>query len=239
MKIIKLDTIGSTNSFLKDLSAQEEIASGTCVVANTQNAGRGQRGNTWFFEPNKSLACSVFVRFSGVESTQQFEVLIASTWAVYKLLKTLQIPHLKIKWPNDILSDSKKICGILVETSTKGNFITQAVIGVGLNVNNTVFPELPQASSMFLASKRTFNLDTLTQALCDQIISCCSQVNTGLSFKTKYESVLFKKDKVQVFEINNTLVNGIIRGITNTGELCLETAQDLRSYPVKAIRMHF
>ncbi|TFG78733.1 MAG: biotin--[acetyl-CoA-carboxylase] ligase, partial [Flavobacteriales bacterium] len=148
MRIVKLNAIDSTNCYLKGLMQTEALEDFTVVVANQQNSGRGQMGSKWTSEPGKNLIMSVLKIFNDLPAEQQFSLNVCVSLAVFDTLKSLEIPKLSIKWPNDILSGNLKIGGILIENSLLGTQIRSAIIGLGLNVNQTDFVDLPNASSL-------------------------------------------------------------------------------------------
>ena len=159
MHIIKLSAIDSTNSYLRQLSAAQILADYTVVMTERQTEGRGQMGTQWDAQEGKNLTVSVFKDISFLKIEAQFYISIAVALAISDVLKYFGLKRVKVKWPNDILSENKKIAGILIENVIKQNQIQHTIIGVGLNVNQTEYPDLPQASSMRLLSGRVFSLD--------------------------------------------------------------------------------
>ena len=148
MQIIKLNAIDSTNQYLHDLIGKISLEDFAVVTARYQTKGRGQRATTWQSEKDKNLIISVLKKEIDLNPQRQFLLNIVVSLALFKTLETLQIPKLSIKWPNDILSHDKKIAGILIELILKKNTIDKAIIGIGLNVNQTNFKELSSASSL-------------------------------------------------------------------------------------------
>ena len=121
MKIIKLDAIDSTNSFLKALSAQETCENFTVVSTESQTQGKGQRGSGWTSEAGKNLAFSVLYNQKIEEITSLFTLNIVVALSVVEALKTVSNLNFSIKWPNDILAENKKIAGILIENTFKNS----------------------------------------------------------------------------------------------------------------------
>src|SRR4051812_26319982 len=119
MNRIKLDAIGSTNDFLKELSAAESVENYTVVTAENQTKGKGQMGSQWDSEVGKNLIMSVLVKEFIQDASRIFNLNIVFSVAVIDVLKAVEIPKLTIKWPNDIMSDNKKIGGILIENNFK------------------------------------------------------------------------------------------------------------------------
>ena len=148
MNINKLNAIDSTNSYLKQLSVGDGLDDFTVVVTEHQTQGRGQMGSVWESEHSKNLMFSVFKRFKDLKVDSHFYVSMAVSLAVCDALKLFHLKQLKIKWPNDILSEQKKICGILIENVIKQERIQSSIIGVGLNVNQVNFTNLPNAASL-------------------------------------------------------------------------------------------
>ena len=157
MKLIKLDAIDSTNEFLKGLSSKQNIENFTVVSAENQFKGKGQRGAVWSSEASKNLVMSILIKDFLSDITQIFNLNIAVSLAVMEALESLNIPNLSIKWPNDIMSYNKKIGGILIENVIKSDGTINSVVGLGLNVNQINFENLPKASSMAVIAGKQFN----------------------------------------------------------------------------------
>lgn len=241
MRIIKLDAIDSTNSYLRNLSATELLEDYTVVVANTQTNGRGQMGTVWCSDTSQNLTSSVFKEVRFLDFHNQYYLNIVVALSIIKLLNYLNIPKLSIKWPNDILSENKKICGILIENVIKQNVLSSSIIGVGLNVNQTVFKGLPKASSLKLIMGKNFNLEELLLLFISNLELYFSALeNKQFSdLKEKYESLLFKKNKPSTFKnAEGKLFSGFIYGISQEG--CLQVLledNDLQSFNLKEIEL--
>ncbi|MDC8006130.1 biotin--[acetyl-CoA-carboxylase] ligase [Aureisphaera galaxeae] len=239
MNIIKLNAIGSTNEYLKNLSKETNLADGTVVMAKDQTKGRGQMGTSWWSESGKSLAFSVFKSFEGIALDQQFTITIQVSLSLIKCLQQFGIPNLSVKWPNDIMSDGKKLCGILIENQVQGNRVTATVVGIGLNVNNNAFPKLPKATSMLLSSGHTFPVEGVFQTIIQEIIGGLTHFYADHHHLFgMYEESLFRKDQVSVFSANEKQFNGIIRGISPMGELKVELEDEaVQTYRLKEIQL--
>lgn len=146
MKYLVLEEVDSTNSYISAHAA--ELEDMTMVMAGTQTAGRGQRGNSWESEPGLNLTFSLFFRPKGVKPAEQFAISEATALAVTDMLASAGI-EAKVKWPNDIYVDDRKICGILIEHSLLGNSLEHSCLGIGINVNQTEFrSDAPNPVSM-------------------------------------------------------------------------------------------
>ncbi|PHR14848.1 MAG: biotin--[acetyl-CoA-carboxylase] ligase [Aequorivita sp.] len=241
MKIIKLNAIDSTNSYLKQLSKETCLQDETVVLTNRQISGRGQMGNLWLSREGQSLTFSMFKAFDRLQIERQFMISMAVSLAIVKALKSLNVPNISIKWPNDILSANKKIGGILIENVLEGNYVKHSIIGIGLNVNETDFLKLPQASSLKLETGKTFFLEEVFQSIVISVFQNLKDL-TQKNFediKLKYENELFQKEKVSVFETpDGSRFNGIINGVSEIGELLVETENEgLRKFQLKEVRL--
>ena len=225
MKIIKLNAIDSTNNYLLGLLRKELVEDLTVVLAEDQQKGRGQRDYIWVSKAQKSLTFSVFKRFSSLLLKHQFSISMAVSIGIKKVLDTYEIPDVTIKWPNDIMSRSKKLAGILIENQSKGSSIISSVIGVGMNVNEDHFENLPQATSLLLSSGRSFSREGLFLDLIRAIESELDRLNENNldSIYKEFERCMFKRGVVSVFKEPHGLpFNGRILGVSDTGELKIE-----------------
>jgi len=223
LKTIKLNAIDSTNSFLKELVLNSAVENFTVVVTDRQLKGRGQQGNSWVSESFKSLIFSVFVTFDNFDVLDNKYLNFAVSLAIFDALQEESIPWLSIKWPNDILSGNKKICGVLIENSLKGSKISSSVIGIGLNVNQTSFPDsLKKASSLKLLSNKDFKLEKLLESIVSKLKSKIEILNAR-DFKRleiEYLNVLYKKNIPTMFKNSkDVLFMGMINGISKEGKL--------------------
>lgn len=240
MNIIKLSAIDSTNSYLINLGKKEVLEDPTIVVSITQEKGRGQLGSQWQSTPHKSLTFSVFKRFEDLPIQRMSVITFAVSNAIYKELKNLSLPSLTIKWPNDIMSYSKKVAGILIENQVKQGKIISSVIGIGLNVNEENFDKLIQATSILLSTGVKQNLDELLLKISKAILEELEKIENGefQHLKAAYENSLFRKNKITVFEnTKGDRFNGIIRGVTDSGEIVIENEQEiLNTYYLKELK---
>ena len=241
LNLIKLNATDSTNTYLKQLVRETSISDETVVLADKQLKGRGQMGNGWRSEKGQSLTFSMFKRFDGLIGERQFMISMAVSLAIAEALKDFDIPSVSIKWPNDILSGNKKIGGILIENVLEGNFIKYAIIGIGINVNESSFPSLPKASSLKLQTGKTFNLDEVLHTIIRSVFAELQDLGNQefFSLKNKYENNLFRIGKVSVFEnIEGRRFNGIIKGISDIGELIMEPEDEpIQKFQMKQLKL--
>lgn len=241
MNIIKLNATDSTNLYLKNLVLSGTPDDLTVVVADLQTKGRGQMGENWNSEYGKNLTFSVLKEIKNFNIKDQFQLNICVSLAIFDALNALKIPDLKIKWPNDILSGTSKICGILIENIIKGTEIRVSIIGVGLNVNQTDFPNLFNASSLKLLLEKMFILDDVLERLLLNIKDRLGQLESDgiISMTKSYQKVLFRKDQPSVFRNKDgKLFNGIITGVSKIGKLqVLTETNGLKEFDLKQIKL--
>ena len=239
MKIIKLNAIDSTNSFLKEMAQTSTLENFTVVVANAQTKGRGQMGTSWLSEANKNLLCSVFVRFDSFPISHQVLVNYAVSIAIVNVLKSYQLQKVMIKWPNDILSSNKKICGVLVENVMQKDEIKSSIIGIGLNVNQINFPTNFNATSILKETKVETSIDTFLKELIDELkiqISYITDASTNV-LKKNYLKLLHKKNTPTMFKNSEgTLFMGKIIGVSPVGKLQIELDDDsIKEFGIKEV----
>ena len=241
MDLIKLSATHSTNTYLKELAKETQLIDETVVITENQLSGRGQMGSGWLSREGQSLTFSLFKVFKELSAEQQFSISMAVSMGIAEALKLLNVPNISIKWPNDILSAKKKICGILIENVLEGNNVKYSIIGIGLNVNETEFHNLPQASSMKLESGSNFELEEVLQKVVTRVFENLKNL-ASIPFseiREKYEGELFQNGVVSVFKIpDGSRFNGIIRGVSEIGELLVETEHaPLQKFQLKEIKM--
>ncbi|EGV44732.1 biotin--[acetyl-CoA-carboxylase] ligase [Bizionia argentinensis JUB59] len=241
MHIIKLDATDSTNSYLRILSTNAPLPDYTVVTAKHQTNGRGQRGTTWRSDSDKNLMCSVFKDVSFIKFRDNFYISIVTSLAIIKTLQQFLIPKLSIKWPNDIMSEDKKICGILIENIIKQHAFGGTIIGIGLNVNQIYFNNLPNATSMQYITGTPFNTDELLQSIVKNLKFYFDQLQNDqhIILKNTYESYLFRKNKPSTFrDQDNNLFTGYIQGISNSGSLRILLEDEIiAEYELKEIAL--
>lgn len=240
MKIIKLNAIDSTNSFLKDLAQNSTLENYTVVVTEVQTQGRGQQQSNWVTEPFKNLTFSIFIEFTFLRIIEKKYLNFVVSLAIYDVLFDKNLPNITIKWPNDILSGNKKICGILIENTFIGDRIKNSVIGIGLNVNQEIFPDyLENVTSLKLETSLNFNLDDLLNDILIKVqekIKLLEQKQFTVLEKN-YLNVLYKKNIPTMFkDCQNEIFMGLVYGISTNGKLQIQLEDDsIREFGIKEI----
>jgi BirA family biotin operon repressor/biotin-[acetyl-CoA-carboxylase] ligase len=241
MNIIKVNATNSTNDYLKDLMRKQYLENNTIVVAKDQQKGRGQRDSEWQSEAGKNLTCSVLVKDLILSTNDLFSLNVAVAISVYETLKVLTRKKIAVKWPNDIMADNKKICGVLIENSIQYNGEIFSIIGIGININQINFNNLPNVTSLKLLDKCDFDLDRVLNILLENLQQNISLVRNKRSdlLWDKYLKKLFKKESPTTFEDENQQkFMGIIKGVSSTGQLQVMLEDDsIKNYGNKEIKM--
>lgn len=243
MKIIKLHTIDSTNDYLKQLAVTEELKNFTTVTANFQTKGKGQRGSVWESKSGDNLMFSVFIDTSFLALDKRFYLNIITSLAITKVLNNLLLSHVKIKWPNDILSGNKKICGVLIENNFKGTTIQYTILGVGLNVNQVSFEDLPSATSLKKLTGIHYSLDELLYEILLALEVYYNQLKDGSynELKALYLKDLFRKNKPSTFRnAEGDLFVGYIKDVTEDGKIQILLEDEVMGeYDLKEISLMY
>ena len=243
MKLIKLNAIDSTNTFLKQLATSEVVENFTVVSAEHQTNGKGQRGSEWLIESGKNLTFSVLYTKIPNLQINLFTLNVIVALSVVEGLQKISSKEFKIKWPNDILAENKKIAGILIENSIKSQTEVQSIIGIGINVNQENFENLPQASSLCLLEQQFFDKDLLLKNVVNQLENNLEQLNqlSEAYFWEKYHNYLFKKNIVSTFEDSNgnRFVGKIIK-VTSEGKLKVQLENNSEiDFDIKEVKMRY
>lgn len=223
INFIHFDSLNSTNQKLYQL-AETDVPTWTVVSTDQQLAGKGYANNVWRSAPYSNATFSFLVRYplKVHQDLAYFNMWIATQITQY--LSKWQFKA-QVKWPNDILVNEKKIGGILIETKLAGETTKFCVVGIGINLNQIEFEGLPQASSLklenpgFSLSPKEFIIGLVHQFQknFDQMIA-----NRFEEIDETYHQLLFRKDKVSVFKLQNELINGIIRRVNSEGNIVIE-----------------
>jgi len=240
MQLIKLGAIDSTNDFLKNLAQEKDTLNFTVVTAESQTKGKGQMGSVWNSETGKNLIMSVLIKDSLSEINEIFNLNIVVALSVISVLKQRHIPNLSIKWPNDILSANKKIGGILIENSIKSDGSIYSIAGLGLNINQTNFENLPKASSLANVMQQNFDKEELLEDIVAKMKIYTENLKENVSMLWKeYEDLLFKKEIPTAFkDVYGRNFMGMIKGVDPLGRLKILLEDDtVATFQIKEVEM--
>ena len=219
---IKLPIVDSTNTTAQNLIKENQAPEGTIVIADAQRMGRGQRGNSWISESGKNLTFSVVLYPRDVTPEHQFILNQMASLAIRDFIVS-QLPsaaEVKVKWPNDIYVGSKKIAGILIENTWRGNSLYSCIIGIGLNINQDEF-ENERACSIKQLIEKSLDLDTCLNSLNGFLEKRYLQIvnKQWTSIRNDYHKDLYLLQREANFEFNGKTVRGKIIGVNVDGRL--------------------
>lgn len=220
------DETGSTNNDCRRFLEKGDDH-GVLVLADTQNMGKGRRGRTWISPPSTTISMSLGLRPKCMPDKASMLTLVMAL-AVAEAIRDVTGLDAKIKWPNDIVINKKKVCGILTEMNTQMDYIEYVIIGVGINVNQTSFAEeiSQMASSLFLETKKLQSRNELVVKTIAYFERYYEQFEKAydLSFMldTYNEMLINRGARVRVLDPKGAY-EGTARGINAAGELVVET----------------
>lgn len=239
MNLIKLDAIDSTNDYLKSLASELSLRDDTVVWAYDQLNGRGQRGASWHSERYKSLTFSILKKIDTSQMKHLFLVSIAVSVAVARFLRTLNIPQLTVKWPNDIMSADSKIAGILIENQFKAGRITNSIIGIGINVNSFTDSYPDFATTIEDATQSYHDPEEILTGIVKEISGVFKKElsETADELSAEYHQQLFRKDIVSPFlDGQGNPFEGKILGVNDQGQLMVDTEGQIINFDLKSIK---
>ncbi len=241
LDFIKLNTVDSTNDFLKNYSKINTLNNFTVVASSEQTKGRGQRDKKWFSEPYKNLTFSILVPNLKQYELDGFGLNILISNCIFDFIHSFSVLKTAIKWPNDILIRNNKIAGVLIEIIHRNNTNIDAIVGVGINVNQLIFDQLQNATSLSIETKNKYNLDELLHQISNQIKLKITKYKKSDLHKElyKYNTYLYKKRIPSVFKNQQgKLVLAIIKEVTIDGKIHLIEENDvITSYGTGDLRM--
>lgn len=233
-ELFYLKECSSTNDEIPGFLLYEESDFVSLYTFN-QTKGRGQYGNTWASAPEQNLAYTLAVNVLNFNIPDSlFNYYTASI--IRDFLANLTETSVTIKWPNDIILKGKKIVGILIEKK-KINRNNYFIIGAGFNVLQEKFAEISNAGSLFTQTGKKFDLNDFAEQLHEYLVSRLKNIPSGQEIITEFNSRLFRKDEISVFELEKERQNGIIRYADEKGELWIEFEEGMRSFYHKEIKL--
>lgn len=230
----------STNLTAIEYLSKNTPSEGTTIYTYQQHGGRGQIGSKWESEPDKNVALSTILFPDFLPSRRQFLLSQTVSLAIYDFLSTYITSNLRIKWPNDLYVGNKKIGGILIQNVLSGARLQSSVVGIGININQTVFlSDAPNPVSLKEITKETYHLDSLVEELCRAFDLRYRQLRAG-----KYEEIertylqrLYRYGEEAIFQRDNLgIFVGQITGIASDGKLQIMTQKGMEEFALKEVR---
>lgn len=226
-EVLYFDTIDSTNIKAQEL-AEKGYQSGTLVVADKQESGKGRRGRSWVSPSGTGIFMTLMIKPDINPNNASMLTLVAAL-AVAKAITSVTGEEAMIKWPNDIVVNGKKVCGILTEMNAQFDYINNIVVGVGINVHNESFPEeiSQMASSLMIEAggKRFHRAQIIAETMSyfEQYYDTFLKTQDLSALVREYDELLVNRNKsVRVLDPKEPF-DGKAMGITPKGELIVDT----------------
>lgn len=226
-EVLYFDTIDSTNTKAQEL-AEKGYPSGTLVVADKQESGKGRRGRSWVSPSGTGIFMTLMIKPDINPNNASMLTLVAAL-AVTKAITSVTGEEAMIKWPNDIVVNGKKVCGILTEMNAQFDYINHIVVGIGINVHNESFPEeiSQMASSLMIEAggKRFHRAQIIAEAMSyfEQYYDTFLKTQDLSALVREYDKLLVNRNKsVRVLDPKEPF-DGKAMGITPKGELIVDT----------------
>ena len=226
----------STNSLASELATKSKLSDGSVVITAHQTAGRGQRGNRWETAEGMNLTFSILLKPAFLPVKNQFYLTVSTSLAVADFLKNQSVLEVSIKWPNDVLVDKKKICGILIENVVQKETIQQSIVGIGLNIKQKNFT-IATATSLAVVKNQDFDLNEVLNSLLECFEKRFLQLRGGKlsELKKEYLENLFGLGEWRRFASHGTAFEGIIEDVEENGALVVNVNNERRNYYLKDI----
>jgi BirA family transcriptional regulator, biotin operon repressor / biotin---[acetyl-CoA-carboxylase] ligase len=236
--LVQLQSVDSTNNLASQYLKQGKVEEGTVILAVHQTRGRGQGSNTWVSEQGSNLLFSIILKPDFLPAHKQFYLSMAVALGIQGFVSGLGIPAL-IKWPNDIMANRKKLAGILIENTILSSNLNSSVVGIGLNVNQVIFPtDIPDATSLAKETGHSFDLSESLRELLSSLEVHINKLYQGnlTGIKSAYLNRLWLLNTEAVFVDQTGKFRGRIVDIADTGELMVKmTEGETRIYGFKEV----
>ena len=240
--LILLEETDSTNRYLTQLCDRQQVAEYTTACADYQTAGKGQRGNTWESEKGKNLMFSLVLYPTFLPPQQQFILSQLTALAVKETLDTWT-DDIRIKWPNDIYWQEKKICGMLIEHELNAGGIARSIVGIGLNVNQEIFrSNAPNPVSLKLITGQEHDrMDILNHILTrlQSYYEALRDNHSGIEeeIARQYDQALFRREGWHPYEdASGCFIARLLRVDPDGRYILLDETGKERSYLFKEVQ---
>jgi len=217
-----LDSVDSTNNYAMARVREGMAKHGMAFVAKEQTAGKGQRGKSWQMQPEQSIAMSVVLKTDKLRTDQQFYLSMLVALAANDFLKKYAGKETTIKWPNDLYWRDRKAGGILIETVFKGTAWKWAVVGIGININQTRFHKLlPNPVSLKQITTNEYDVIDLAAVLYDLVMKRIAGITLVPAEKTakEYNKCLYKLNETVKLKKASAVFKTTVKNVSLQGQL--------------------
>lgn len=235
-KVLFLSQCHSTNDKAAELLKEKPQIEGTTIITQNQTQGRGQRGNTWESEPGKNATFTVILKPTTIPTQSQFQLHLITTLAIHHTLFPILGKELKIKWPNDIYYRDRKLGGILIENTLKGSQIESSIVGIGININQSLFRDL-RATSLLDITENEFEINDIIEQILIELEKKYLELKSGKlkMLQAQYLRRLYLFNEETRFEAAGRIFNGKIIGVNAHGLLQIQENETVHEYAFKEV----
>ena len=234
MKIKWFKTIDSTNNRIA--RDKDELADKTVYMADFQTSGKGQRGNCWESAAGENLLFSILFKPADILAEDQFIISQAVTLGIVEYVRSKGITA-KVKWPNDIYVDDRKICGILIENAVNGSALVSSIVGIGFNLNQLSFsPYIPNPVSLSALTDVRYDLKEELLSLLHYIFA--EYDRRSEQTEERYVASLYRLGKPHsyIHTASGNTFTGTIKGVDRTARVIIDTEEGEKAFAFKEIQ---
>ena len=215
-----LNTVDSTNNYAMGRVHDGLAKHGMLWFANEQTAGKGQRGKTWTTEKGKNIAMSLVLEPGRLEITHQFHLSAAVALACFEFFTAYAGEETKIKWPNDLFWRDRKAGGVLIENKYQGKAWKWAVVGIGININQTRFDKFSvKPVSLKQITGKNFNVIDIAKELHALLMKNLAELKTAENIMEQYNEHLYKINKEVTLKNAGINFETVIKEVSAEGRL--------------------
>jgi BirA family biotin operon repressor/biotin-[acetyl-CoA-carboxylase] ligase len=224
---IELPEVDSTNNYAMAMVQKADAQHGLTVFTHLQTAGKGQRGKTWTSNAGENVMMSVVLNTSSLQVSQQFQLTMAIALAATDVFEIFALSDTYVKWPNDIYWRDRKAGGILIENIIKGQEWQWAVVGIGININQTTFSSMQKMPvSLKQITGKTYDTINIAKQLCNKIEERFEMLIDGKNDELLllYNERLFMRNQQVRLKKEQVVFTCSIKEVTLFGELIVSDA---------------
>ena len=225
--LLVTDSVASTNNYAMELINNNMAQHGMAIFTHEQTHGKGQRGKQWVTTKGENIILSAILSAARIKHLNKFLLSMAMAIAANKFLNKYTVDENSVKWPNDLYWRNRKAGGILIENIFRGKEWQWAVVGIGININQTTFAEYAQrAVSVKQITGKMYDPFVLAKELCKYLQTKYDELITDTPEKIidEYNSVLYKRNEKVTLRKGNISFECVIKGVTPNGQLITTSA---------------
>jgi len=222
--LIFRESLASTNTEASLLLKRGDVQEGTVIHTDFQTSGRGQQGTTWESERGRNLLISIILYPQSVKPAEQFLISMTISLGVCDFIDG-HAAGCKVKWPNDIYVKDFKIAGILIENSIMGDVTESTIAGIGLNINQEIFPGgIKNPSSLKLITGKELKTQECLSGLLSALDKRYKQLLYGDRKKIheEYKARLYRYNELHDYRAGRKIIKGRISDVSVSGILTIK-----------------